>query len=339
MAAIVQAKEVTKVFRVAKDRRGLLGAIRGLFSNEGREVKAVDRISFEIAPGEFVGYLGPNGAGKSTTIKMLTGILHPTSGEVSVEGKSPQRSRREVVRRLGVVFGQRTQLWWDLPVRDSFELLAAMYQVKADAYRAILKRFDEMLEIGAFIDMPVRKLSLGQRMRADLVAAWLHRPPVVFLDEPTIGLDAVAKGRIRAFLKEINRTEGTTIMLTTHDMDDIEQLCSRVIVINHGRLIYDGDLEGMRRAVGAPSTLRIEYTHALEAPPQGPWTVLSHQGAVVTVAFDRSAHTAAAVIAQLSQYGELRDVYMSEPDIENVIERMYRQAKPTPTPPSTTGVA
>ena len=182
-----------------------------------------------------------------------------------------------------------------------------------------------MLEIGAFLDVPVRKLSLGQRMRADLVAAWLHRPPVVFLDEPTIGLDAVAKSRIRAFLKEINRTEGTTIMLTTHDMDDIEELCSRVIVINHGRLVYDGDLAGMRRTVGVPSTLRIEYTEALTEPPKGPWTVLSHEGAAITVAFDRSACTAAEVIAELSQYGEIRDVYMSEPDIESVIERMYRQ--------------
>lgn len=327
MAPMVEARELSKVFRVAKERRGLLGAVRGLFSHEGREVKAVDGISFAIGAGEFVGYLGPNGAGKSTTIKMLTGILHPTSGEVRVEGKSPQRSRREVVRRLGVVFGQRTQLWWDLPVRDSLELLAAMYQVKPQEYRAVLDRFEELLEIGAFLDVPVRKLSLGQRMRADLVAAWLHRPPVVFLDEPTIGLDAVAKTRIRAFLKAINRTEGTTIMLTTHDMDDIEQLCSRVMVINHGRLVYDGDLAGMRRTVGVPSTLRIEYTEPVIEPPAGPWRVLSHEGNAVTVAFDRSGRTAAEVIAELGRYGEIRDVYMAEPDIESVIERMYRRAE------------
>lgn len=327
MAPMVEARELSKVFRVAKERRGLLGAVRGLFSHEGREVKAVDGISFAIGAGEFVGYLGPNGAGKSTTIKMLTGILHPTSGEVRVEGKSPQRSRREVVRRLGVVFGQRTQLWWDLPVRDSLELLAAMYQVKPQEYRAVLDRFEELLEIGAFLDVPVRKLSLGQRMRADLVAAWLHRPPVVFLDEPTIGLDAVAKTRIRAFLKAINRTEGTTIMLTTHDMDDIEQLCSRVMVINHGRLVYDGDLAGMRRTVGVPSTLRIEYTEPVIEPPAGPWRVLSHEGNAVTVAFDRSGRTAAEVIAELGRYGEIRDVYMAEPDIESVIERMYRQVE------------
>lgn len=325
MAPIVEAIHLRKVFRVAKDRQGLWGAVRGLFSREGREIKAVDDISFAIEAGEFVGYLGPNGAGKSTTIKMLSGILHPTSGEVWVEGKSPQRSRREVVRRLGVVFGQRTQTWWDLPVRDSFELLAAMYGVKPADYRAMLARFDDMLEIGALLDVPVRKLSLGQRMRADLVAAWLHRPPVVFLDEPTIGLDAVAKRRIREFLKEINRLEGTTILLTTHDMDDIEQLCSRVMMINHGRLVYDGDLAGMRRAVGVPSEMRVEYTSPPAAPLDGPWTLLSHDATTVTIAFDRSRCTAAEIISALSRYGEIRDVYMSEPDIERVIEQMYQQ--------------
>jgi len=325
LSAIVEAIELRKVFRVAKDRPGVLGALRGLFSREGREIRAVDGISFSIGRGEFVGYLGPNGAGKSTTIKMLAGILHPTSGEVRVDGLSPQRSRKEVVRRLGVVFGQRTQAWWDLPVRDTLELLAAMYGVKPAEYRATLKRFDELLEIGAILDVPVRKLSLGQRMRADLVAAWLHRPPVVFLDEPTIGLDAVAKRRIREFLRQVNRQEGTTILLTTHDMDDIEELCSRVMVINHGRLVYDGDVEGMRRAVGAPSRMRVEFAAPPQGPLVGPWTAAAQAGPAVTVAFDRSRCTAAEVIAALSRYGQIRDIYMEEPDIEQVIERLYGQ--------------
>jgi len=326
LSAIVEAVELRKVFRVAKDRPGVLGALRGLFSWEGREVRAVDGISFAIRRGELVGYLGPNGAGKSTTIKMLAGILHPTSGEVRIEGRSPQRHRQEVVRRLGVVFGQRTQAWWDLPVRDTLELLAAMYGVKPADYRAALKRFDEMLEIGAILDVPVRKLSLGQRMRADLVAAWLHRPPVVFLDEPTIGLDAVAKRRIREFLREINRREGTTILLTTHDMDDIEELCSRVMVINHGRLVYDGDVEGMRRAVGVPSSMRVEFAAPPAGPLVGPWTAAVQEGPTVTVAFDRSRCTAAEVIAALNRCGPIRDIYMEEPDIERVIERLYAQA-------------
>lgn len=328
VGAIVEAIHLSKVFRVAKDRPGVLGALRGLVSGEGRDITAVDDISFAIDTGEFVGYLGPNGAGKSTTIKMLAGILHPTRGEVRVEGKSPQRQRREVVRRLGVVFGQRTQAWWDLPVRDTLELLAAMYGVKPKEYRASLKRFDEMLEIGAFLDVPVRKLSLGQRMRADLAAAWLHRPPVVFLDEPTVGLDAVAKRRVREFLKEVNRQEGTTILLTTHDMDDIEVLCSRVMVINHGRLVYDGDLTGLRRAVGAPSELRVEFAAPVGEPPSGPWTLVAQEGAAVTVAFDRSTVTAAEVISRLSRCGDIRDVYMAEPDIERVIEALYRQEGP-----------
>lgn len=326
MAPIVEAVHLRKVFYVARNRPGLMGAVRGLFSRDGREVWAVDDISFSIEPGQFVGYLGPNGAGKSTTIKMLAGILHPTAGQVWVEGKSPQRSRREVVRRLGVVFGQRTQSWWDLPVRDTLELLAAMYGVKPADYRAFLARFDELLELGALLDVPVRKLSLGQRMRADLAAAWLHRPPVVFLDEPTIGLDAVAKRRIREFLKEVNRREGTTILLTTHDMDDIEELCSRVMVIHHGRLIYDGNLPGLRQAVGVPSEMRVEFTAPPGKTPEGPWTLVAQEGAAVTVAFDRARLTAAEVIGALSRYGDIRDVYMAEPAIERVIERLYRQA-------------
>ena len=235
---------------------------------------------------------------------MMTGILHPTSGEVRVEGKSPQRPRREVVRRLGVVFGQRTQLWWDLPVAT---LLSSWRRCTASSqreYQATLTRFDDLLEIGAFFDVPVRKLSLGQRMRADLVAAWLHRRPSSFWTSLRSASTRWPKRGIRSFLQEINRTEGTTIMLTTHDMDDIEHLCTRVMVINHGRLVYDGSLEGLRQAVGAPSTLRIEYAAPPGTAPQGPWTLVSWEGNVVTIAFDRSRCTAADVIGRLGQYGE-----------------------------------
>lgn len=323
MQPTIETKNVTKRFRVAKARQGFWNTVRGLFSNEGRDIVAVDDISFTIEEGSFVGYLGPNGAGKSTTIKMMTGILHPTSGEIRVAGMSPQHNRKEVARRMGVVFGQRTQLWWDLPVRDSLELLAAMYRVSGPDLQRSMRTFDETLEIGPFLDVPVRKLSLGQRMRADLAAALLHRPSVVFLDEPTIGLDVVAKSGIRRFLREINRKEGVTILLTTHDMDDIEQLCSRVIVINHGRLVFDGDIDHLRTSLGAPTLLTVEYATAPASSPIGPWNVVEQTGAVVTVAFDRTACTAGEVIARLSQFGELRDVHMSEPNIETVIERMY----------------
>jgi len=335
MQPIIEAHELRKRFRVARARRGLLDTVRGLFSNEGRDVIAVDGVSFAIDEGSIVGYLGPNGAGKSTTIKMLTGILHPTSGEVRVAGLSPQRRRKDVARKIGVVFGQRTQLWWDLPVRDSLELLAAMYHVSRTELQSAIRAFDETLEIGAFLDVPVRKLSLGQRMRADLAAALLHRPPVVFLDEPTIGLDVVAKANIRRFLREINRTRGVTILLTTHDMDDIQHLCSRVLVINHGRLVFDGDLDRLRASAGAPTVITVEYAAPPVQPLTGPWTLVKLDGPTATVAFDRTACTAGDVINRLGQFGELRDIHMSEPEIESVIERIYTGAG---APGATTGL-
>lgn len=323
MQPAIETSSVSKRFRVAKARHGFWSTVRGLLANEGRDVVAVDNISFAIDEGSFVGYLGPNGAGKSTTIKMMTGILHPTAGEIRVAGLSPQHRRKEVARKIGVVFGQRTQLWWDLPVRDSYELLAAMYRVSRPDLERALRTFDETLGIGAFLDVPVRKLSLGQRMRADLAAALLHRPPIVFLDEPTIGLDVVAKAGIRRFLQEINQRDGVTVLLTTHDMDDIEQLCSRVLVINHGRLVYDGGIDHLRTSVGAPTVITVEYATPPESSPTGPWTIVKREGAVIAVAFDRTACAAGEVISRLAHYGELRDVHMSEPDIESVIERIY----------------
>ena len=323
--SVIEVERLTKRFRIAAARRGMWQTLKGLFSNEGRDVVAVDDVSFDIPEGAFVGYLGPNGAGKSTTIKMLTGILHPTSGTVQVCGLSPQHERTRVARRIGVVFGQRTQLWWDLPVRDSLELLAAMYGVSRSDYEQALRRFDETLEIGTFLDVPVRKLSLGQRMRADLAAALLHRPAVVFLDEPTIGLDVIAKNRIRAFLKEMNAAEGTTVLLTTHDMDDIEELCRRVLVINHGRVVFDGTLEALRTGLGAPSTMTVEYVTEPAGEMNGPWTLERREGRLVTVSFDRSRCTAGEILSRLGTFGEIRDVYMSEPDIESLIARIYRQ--------------
>jgi len=324
---VIEARELRKTFFVARHYKGMFGAVRTLLSRQGREIRAVDGVSFRIEPGEFVGYVGPNGAGKSTTIKMLTGILHPTSGEVWVNGLSPQRQRVQVARSIGVVFGQRTQLWWDLPVVESFELLAAMYGVDREKYRKRLREFDDLLGIGEFLDVPVRKLSLGQRMRADLAAALLHDPPVLFLDEPTIGLDVVAKDSIREFLKDIN-ARGTTILLTTHDLADIQQLCRRVMVINHGQLVFDGSLEELRTAIGAPTLLTVEYR---DQPRNG--EVLTAAGLTLvnaetrsnslTVAFDRSERSASEVIMLLGRLGEIRDVHLREPDIEQLIKQLY----------------
>jgi len=252
---IIYTRELRKTFRVSRRRPGLLGGLRSLFNPIVDEVLAVDGVNISIARGEMVACLGPNGAGKSTTIKMLTGILVPSSGTAEVFGMQPHRQRRAVAQRMGVVFGQRTQLWWDLPLRDSFDLLRYIYRIPPRRFAHNMAIFADLLELGEFIDTPVRQLSLGQRMRGDLAAALLHDPEVLYLDEPTIGLDVVAKHRVRSFLQELNRERGVTVLLTTHDMSDVERLCSRLLIIDHGRLLYDGSLEAMRGHVDDEGTL------------------------------------------------------------------------------------
>ena len=234
---VITVANLHKTFRVPLHHRGALGAVRNLLEHRFKEVRAVDGISFTVERGEMLGCLGPNGAGKSTTIKMLTGILTPSSGQVDVMGLSPQRRRKQVAARVGVVFGQRTQLWWDLPLIESLDLLSHIYRVPAQRYQSNLDTFRALLDLDPFLTTPVRQLSLGQCMRGDLAAALLHDPEVLYLDEPTIGLDVVAKHRIRDFLRKINRERGVTVLLTTHDMSDVEQLCSRVLIIDHGRLL------------------------------------------------------------------------------------------------------
>lgn len=244
----IWARGLTRRFRRPVSRPGLGGALLDLFSRRYEVVTAVDGIDLAVEPGEIVGYIGPNGAGKSTTIKLLTGILVPTAGHVSVNGFVPWRERRLFVRTIGAVFGQRTQLWWDIAAQESFRLLARIYQLGEEEYRSQLRLLADVLDLGPLLAVPVRKLSLGQRMRCELAAALLHRPSLVFLDEPTIGLDVVAKLAVREFLREINRRQGTTIFLTTHDLGDIQAVCHRAVVLNRGRIVYDGSLTGLRRA-------------------------------------------------------------------------------------------
>jgi ABC-2 type transport system ATP-binding protein len=324
-APAVSASGVSRHFHIAETGRGLGGAVRSLFSRKGRTIRAVEDVSFEVARGSFVGYIGPNGAGKSTTVKMLSGILHPTAGSIKVLGLSPQTQRQAVARQIGVVFGQRTQLWWDLPLADSFELLAAMYGVPASEAGRRLKRFDDLLGIGEFMDQQVRKLSLGQRMRADLAGALLHAPEVLFLDEPTIGLDVVGKAAIRDFLREINQNDGVTILLTTHDMDDVEQLCSRLIVINHGKLAFDGSVPELRQRVGVPTTMQIDFaeTPAHPLPDLNAGIRLTGDGKRVTVTFDRAVTSAARIIGAFQDRGEIRDIQISEPNIDEIVRRIY----------------
>jgi ABC-2 type transport system ATP-binding protein len=292
----------------------------GRMRRERQVVDAVREISFRVEPGELLGYLGPNGAGKSTTIKMLTGILVPSSGRVSVAGLDPSRRRIELARRIGAMFGQRVQLWWDLPLLDSFELLRHIYRVPADRHRATLARFREVLELDPFLHTPVRQLSLGQRIRGELTAAMLHEPELLFLDEPTIGLDVVAKQRVRDFLVEINRERGVTVLLTTHDLGDIERLCNRLLVIDHGSLIWDGGIAELRERYGGERTLVVDLEEP--APP------LEIAGATVERVdgprqWLRFRGPAAELTARVAAAARLVDLQIAEPDIEEIVRRIY----------------
>jgi ABC-2 type transport system ATP-binding protein len=288
-------------------------------------VRAVDDLSFSVETGEMVGYIGPNGAGKSTTIKMLTGILVPTAGHLRVAGLEPSRQRTELARRIGVVFGQRTTLWWDLPLRDSFELLQKIYRVEPARHRRNLEEYVELLDLGDLLDTPVRQLSLGQRMRGDITAALLHDPEILYLDEPTIGLDVVSKGRLREFLRTLNAERGTTLMLTTHDLQDIEALCDRVIVIDHGTAVFDGPLEGLHRRGESRRTLVVDLVD--EAPPIEVAGAETHRvdGPRQWLSFP-AGESAAPIVSAVAATYAVADLTIQEPDIEDVIREIYAGA-------------
>jgi ABC-2 type transport system ATP-binding protein len=296
---------------------------RGLLRRERREVRAVDDVTFSIAKGTVCGYIGPNGAGKSTTVKMLTGILVPSAGRISVGGLEPSRQRIKLARRIGAMFGQRVQLWWDLPLLDSFELLRHMYRVPAERYRANLAKFRELLDLDPFLHTPVRQLSLGQRVRGELSAVMLHDPEIIFLDEPTIGLDVVAKERVREFLTEVNRERDVTVMLTTHDLSDIERLCNRILMIDRGRLIYDGTVEDLLARYGGERTLVVDLEEPLPPLDVPGARVERVDGPRQWLRFRRDETSAAAVTAAVAQRANLLDLAVEEPDIEEVVRRIY----------------
>jgi ABC-2 type transport system ATP-binding protein len=312
--ALIEVANVTKSFVVRK-RAGRLRRARTILT-------ACEGISFAVRTGEFVGYLGPNGAGKSTTIKMLTGILTPSSGSVRVAGLDPSRQRTTLARRIGVVFGQRTTLWWDLPLRDSLALVRHMYRVDAREHGARLAELVEVLDLGSFLDIPVRQLSLGQRMRGDLAAALLHAPELLVLDEPTIGLDVVTKATVREFLARLNAERGTTILLTTHDLGDIERLCRRVMIIDHGRLAYDGDLDRLRATADVERQLVVDLARA-GPPVELPGTrFVRSSGPRQWLAIGAETNAATVVAAVTARY-EVADIALREPDIEDVVTRLY----------------
>jgi ABC-2 type transport system ATP-binding protein len=322
---LIEVEHLSKVYYRAVRREGRFGALRTFVSRERQAIHAVADVSFAVERGAMVGYLGPNGAGKSTTMKMLTGILVPSGGRIIVDDRVPHRDRVAHVRRIGVVFGQRTQLWWDLPTIESFELLRHIYRVPLDRWRENVRAYTDLLELDSFLQTPVRQLSLGQRMRADLAAALLHDPAILFLDEPTIGLDVVAKERIREFLAEINRERGVTVMLTTHDLADIERLCPRIVLIDHGRVIFDGALDHLRQRYGRSRTLVVDLRDDVPTIIVPRAEVTRRDGPRVWLRFERDSTTAAALIAEVAARYPVRDITVEEPQIETIVRDIYQQ--------------
>jgi ABC-2 type transport system ATP-binding protein len=319
----ILVQDLAKTYRVAERDPGLAGAVRGLVRRRHRTVEALKGVSFSLERGELLGFIGPNGAGKSTTIKILSGILRPSSGRVEIGGLVPYQDRIRHVARIGVVFGQRTQLWWDLPVIEGFDLLREIYRVAPDRYARTRDELVALLRLEKLLDQPVRQLSLGQRMRAEIAAALLHEPEVLFLDEPTIGLDAPSKLAVREFVKRLNRERGVTVLLTTHDMHDIEALAERVIVIGHGRVLADSPFETLRREVLRERRLFVDF--AGEAPALDlPGAAVRHrEGGKLELAFDPATVSAPALISAVTAAHAVEDIHVEQPAIEEVIARFY----------------
>ena len=331
---MIEVKHVTKEFVSPKKYPGLKGAIKGLFSNEKVRKMAVDDISFSIGEGEIVGYIGSNGAGKSTTIKMMTGILTPSKGECLIDGVNPGKERKKNAQNIGVVFGQRTQLWWDLPLSESFTILKEIYHVSDEDYKQQMEFLNRVLDLEEFFTRPVRNLSLGQRMRADLGAALLHNPKVLYLDEPTIGLDLVVKDHIRDAIREINQKYHTTVVLTTHDIGDIEELCSRIIIIDGGKKIYDGSLEELKDQFGKMRKVSMEVRNPVEtakfnlAKKLGVSSKLckveaDEENGSVVVSFDKHEIQVSDVIAQFMKVTEVKDIKIQETELSEIVKEIY----------------
>ncbi|WP_018131557.1 ABC transporter ATP-binding protein [Effusibacillus pohliae] len=322
---IIEVSHLRKEFKRLIPKKGPFASIRNLWNTNYTVHTAVKDISFTIDKGELVGYIGPNGAGKSTSIKMLTGILLPTSGDIRVAGLVPYKQRKQHAKNIGVVFGQKTQLWWDIPPIESYRVLKTIHKIPDDRYRRNLDLFRELLDLHEFEHTPVRQLSLGQRMRADLAAALLHDPEILFLDEPTIGVDVLAKEKLRSFIREINLNRKVTVLLTTHDMTDIEKLCSRVMIIDDGRILYDGSIDNLKHQFGGERTLVIELEDELDPAglhlPQA--RLVRQEGSRIWLSFDKDKVSASQLMLELARTHRIRDLTVEEPEIESVVRQIY----------------
>ena len=321
---MIDVREVSRDFKIYKKSKGFKGKLKSAFVREYDVKHAVDDISFHIDEGEIVGYVGPNGAGKSTTIKMLSGILSPTAGQIVVDGIEPHLHRMENARKIGVVFGQRSQLYWDLPMRDSFLLHQKMYNIDRERFERNTKLFIDVLQMEPFLNQPVRQLSLGQKMRANIAISLLHSPKIVYLDEPTIGLDIIAKARIRDFILEINRTQKTTFILTTHDMDDIERVCGRLIMINHGKVMYDGSLEAFKRQHGDKYMLSVVVDEPVILSHPG-IAVQEGEGGVTHLLCNKRLVSVADAVSLVTKKYDVRDIKIVESDVESILKDLYGQ--------------
>jgi len=330
MSKVIEIKNVTKEFKVLNRREGLKGSLKDLFSRDYKIVRAVNDISMDIEQGEIVGYLGPNGAGKSTTIKMMTGVLEPTSGEILVNGNSPYKNRSRNAQEIGVVFGQRSQLWWALPLVESFKLLKDIYQISDKQYDDIMKLYSSLVDIEPLLHKPVRQMSLGQRTLSDILAAFLHDPKIVFLDEPTIGLDVAMKAKIRTLIHALNKERNTTVILTTHDMGDVDALCRRIVIIDKGKMLYDNDIEHLKGFFGSYRTLKIRLDGDMKkngetVQKELPQFSVDSDDEWISVLVDEEKEKVIDVLAGLQKKHNIRDMKLEEISTEEVIKKIYEE--------------
>lgn len=328
MSEIIKMQNVVKEFRVLNRREGLKGSVKDLFSRNYKTIRAVDNISVSIAQGEIVGYLGPNGAGKSTTIKMMTGVLEPTSGQIWIGGNAPYQKRTRNAQEIGVVFGQRTQLWWALPLVESFRILKDIYQISDGDYNSMLELYQSLVDIEPLLHKPVRQMALGQRTLSDILAAFLHNPKIVFLDEPTIGLDVSMKAKIRTLIHALNQEKNTTVILTTHDMGDVDALCRRIIIIDKGKMLYDNDIEHLKGFFGSYRTLKIRIDgdmrhHAERIQKEFPAFSVSADEEWISILVDEDRTKVIDVLGQLQKFHSIRDMQLEEISTEEVIKKIY----------------